>query len=79
MQRILDRAEHGWQQWAYRRRLPLGQLEAALAARIGVSIGTSTLGRHGTGLDELHSHADALLYRQKQARGRSRGVETLTA
>jgi diguanylate cyclase (GGDEF)-like protein len=49
-----------------------GSLAAALAERIGVSIGISTLGRHGADLDELYSHADAELYRQKQARGGGR-------
>jgi diguanylate cyclase (GGDEF)-like protein len=56
-----------------------GEIAAALAARIEVSIGTSTLGRDGTGLDELYSHADARLYRQKQARGRGRGRRPGTA
>lgn len=49
-----------------------GDLTAALAARIDVSVGAGILGRHGADLDELYSYADAELYRQKQARGRGR-------
>ncbi|MET8148404.1 diguanylate cyclase [Actinoplanes sp. NPDC049668] len=49
-----------------------GDLAAALAERIEVSIGVGILGRHGADLDELYSHADAELYRQKLARGRGR-------
>ncbi|MEU4214691.1 GGDEF domain-containing protein [Actinoplanes sp. NPDC026623] len=49
-----------------------GDLATALAERIGVSVGAGTLGRHGADLDELYAHADAELYRQKQARGRGR-------
>ncbi|MEU7907061.1 GGDEF domain-containing protein [Actinoplanes sp. NPDC049118] len=47
-------------------------LADALAERIDVSIGAGILGRHGADLDELYTHADAELYRQKLARGRGR-------
>ncbi|MCU7728637.1 GGDEF domain-containing protein [Actinoplanes sp. KI2] len=49
-----------------------GDITGALAQRIGVSVGAGLLGRDGTDLDELYSHADAELYRQKLARGRGR-------
>ncbi|WP_207229764.1 GGDEF domain-containing protein [Krasilnikovia cinnamomea] len=49
-----------------------GDLEAALAERIGVSVGAGVLGRHGTDLEGLYAHADAELYRRKLARGRGR-------
>jgi diguanylate cyclase (GGDEF)-like protein len=50
----------------------VGDLVAVLAERIGVSVGTGVLGRHGADLDELYAYADAELYRQKLARGRGR-------
>ncbi|BFU43161.1 diguanylate cyclase [Krasilnikovia sp. MM14-A1004] len=55
-----------------------GELEAALAERIGVSVGAAVLGRHGTNLEELYAYADAELYRRKVARGRGRSRRPAT-
>ncbi|MFI5493632.1 diguanylate cyclase [Actinoplanes sp. NPDC051859] len=50
-------------------------LRSAVGARIGVSIGTAELGRHGTDFETLYAHADAELYAQKS--GRSRRTEPI--
>jgi diguanylate cyclase (GGDEF)-like protein len=44
------------------------RLQAALAPRTAVSVGTAVLGEHGTDFDTLYAHADAELYREKSAR-----------
>ncbi|GAB1693547.1 GGDEF domain-containing protein [Krasilnikovia sp. M28-CT-15] len=44
------------------------RLGAALAARTAASIGTATLGVHGSDFDALYAHADAELYARKSRR-----------